>query len=48
MANIVRNDEIELVYEILPSKDINLVKEINKSFKPLQISLVSYDGEYRE
>ena len=47
-SNIVRNDEIELVYEILPSKDINLVKEINKSFKPLQISLVSYDGEYRE
>ncbi len=47
-SNIVRNDETELVYEVLPARDANLVKEINKSFKPLQISLVSYDGEYRE
>ena len=47
-SNIVRNDETELVYEVLPAKGTNIVKEINKSFKPLQISLVSYDGEYRE
>ena len=47
-SNIVRNEETEIVYEVLPSRDVNLVKEINKSFKPMQVSLVSYDGEYRE
>ncbi|MCR5502468.1 MAG: DUF4956 domain-containing protein [Lachnospiraceae bacterium] len=47
-SSIVRNEETELIYEILPRNEVNLVKEINRNFEPQQASLVSYDGEYRE